>query len=249
MSFTLLLIALFLAHLVADFYLQPMSWVNERNSRHFRATKLYLHVLTHGIVSFIILALWEFNYGWSELARVVYATLLIMLSHFLIDLAKSYSNKGVIPFLLDQLAHSIVLVMLAVWLTDYDEFYALIWQKLIAIDTLFIICAYILVLNPSSVFIRMMLEKITQGFATSGSIPAAGHSIGLLERGLMLSFILMGEYAGVGFLLAAKSIFRFGDLKASEEKQLTEYVMLGTLLSVSVTLLIGMSTVYLVKLF
>ena len=45
-----------------------------------------------------------------------------------------------------------------------------------------------------------------------GSIPAAGHFIGLLERVLMLSFILLGEYGGVGFLLAAKSIFRFGDL-------------------------------------
>jgi len=138
--------------------------------------------------------------------------------------------------------------MLSVWLSDKNEFYSLAWQKLIALDTLFVIAAYLLVLNPSSVFIRMMLEKINIQINNEGSIPAAGHFIGLLERVLMLSFILLGEYGGVGFLLAAKSIFRFGDLKESSEKQLTEYVMLGTLLSVTVTLFIGVATLYCIKL-
>jgi len=171
-----------------------------------------------------------------------------MLSHYVIDLAKSYSNKGVVPFLLDQLAHLVVIVILSVWLSDKNEFYSLAWQKLIALETLFVIAAYLLVLNPSSVFIRMMLEKINIQINNEGSIPAAGHFIGLLERVLMLSFILLGEYGGVGFLLAAKSIFRFGDLKESSEKQLTEYVMLGTLLSVTVTLFIGVATLYCIKL-
>ena len=93
-----------------------------------------------------------------------------------------------------------------------------------------------------------MLEKINIQINNEGSIPAAGHFIDLLERVLMLSFILLGEYGGVGFLLAAKSIFRFGDLKESSEKQLTEYVMLGTLLSVTVTLFIGVATLYCIKL-
>ncbi|MEI8645157.1 DUF3307 domain-containing protein [Pseudoalteromonas sp. Hal040] len=247
-SFALLLTALVLGHLLADFYWQPMSWVQDRNNRHFRASKLYLHVLTHGVTSLAVLTLWEYTYGWQELSRVLLATVGIMLSHYVIDLAKSYSSKGVVPFLLDQLAHLVVIIMLSVWLSDKNEFYSLAWQKLIALDTLFVIAAYILVLNPSSVFIRMMLEKINIQINNEGSIPAAGHFIGLLERVLMLSFILLGEYGGVGFLLAAKSIFRFGDLKESSEKQLTEYVMLGTLLSVTVTLFIGVATLYCIKL-
>lgn len=247
-SFALLLTGLVLGHLLADFYWQPMSWVHDRNNRHFRASKLYLHVLTHGVTSLAVLTLWEYTYGWQEFSRVLLAAGAIMLSHYVIDLAKSYSNKGVVPFLLDQLAHLVVIVMLSVWLSDKNEFYSLAWQKLIALDTLFVIAAYILVLNPSSVFIRMMLEKINIQINNEGSIPAAGHFIGLLERVLMLSFILLGEYGGVGFLLAAKSIFRFGDLKESSEKQLTEYVMLGTLLSVTVTLFIGVATLYCIKL-
>ncbi len=247
-SFALLLTALMLGHLLADFYWQPMSWVHDRNRRHFRASKLYLHVLTQGVTSLAVLTLWEYTYGWQEFSRVLLATVAIMLSHYVIDLAKSYSNKGVVPFLLDQLAHLIVLVMLSVWFTNKSEFYTLAWQQLTALDTLFVIVAYLLVLNPSSVFIRMMLERINIQINNEGSIPTAGHFIGLLERVLMLSFILLGEYGGVGFLLAAKSIFRFGDLKESNEKQLTEYVMLGTLLSVTVTLFIGVVTLYLTKL-
>jgi hypothetical protein len=35
----------------------------------------------------------------------------------------------------------------------------------------------------------------------------------------------------LGLLLAAKSIFRFGDLTNAKDKNLTEYILIGTLLS------------------
>jgi len=42
-------------------------------------------------------------------------------------------------------------------------------------------------------------------------------------------------------MLAAKSIFRFGDLSRAQDVKLTEYVLLGTLLSMVLSLLIGLS--------
>ncbi|MCP4585999.1 DUF3307 domain-containing protein [Pseudoalteromonas shioyasakiensis] len=245
MSFSLLIVSLILAHLIADFYWQPMSWVHDRNTRHFRASKLYLHVLIHGASSFLVLLFWEFNYGWQALSNVVIATAVIMVTHYLIDLAKSYSSKGVVPFIVDQLAHLVILFLLAIWLSENDEFFTHSWQWLMQPATLWVLCGYLLILNPTAVFIRMMLERITSGFSTTGSLPAAGQSIGMLERVLMLTFILLDQFSGVGFLLAAKSVFRFGDLSASRDKKLTEYVMLGTLLSVSVTLFIGLAVNYL----
>ena len=110
MGFSLLLVTLIIGHLVSDFFLQPMSWVNDRNTHHFKAKKLYLHVLVHGVVSAVILALWEYSYGWQQLSTVLLSTAAIMLSHYLIDIAKSYSNKGVVPFLLDQIAHIAVII-------------------------------------------------------------------------------------------------------------------------------------------
>jgi hypothetical protein len=245
-AFSVLLVALIIGHLLADFYWQPMSWVNNRNTRHFKATKLYLHVLVHGATSAIIITIWEYTFGWQQLSSVLIATAGIILSHYFIDIAKSYSNKGVVPFLLDQIAHIAVLITLSIWLTDNNSFITNAYNMLVNPKVLWVVCAYLIISNPSAVFIRMMLERLTGNFSNSGSLPLAGQTIGILERILMLSFILLDQFAGVGFLLAAKSVFRFGDLSASKDKKLTEYVMLGTLLSVSVTLFVGLGVNYLI---
>lgn len=247
MGFSLLLVTLIIGHLVSDFFLQPMSWVNDRNTHHFKAKKLYLHVLVHGVVSAFILALWEYSYGWQQLSTVLLSTAAIMLSHYLIDIAKSYSNKGVVPFLLDQIAHIAVIIALCIYITDNQSLIAYVSALATNPKVLWVVCGYLIILSPSAVFIRMMLERLTANFSSEGSLPLAGQSIGMIERVLMLSFILLDQFAGLGFLLAAKSVFRFGDLSASKDKKLTEYVMLGTLLSVSVTLFVGLGVNSLIR--
>lgn len=247
MGFSLLLVTLIIGHLVSDFFLQPMSWVNDRNTHHFKAKKLYLHVLVHGVVSAVILALWEYSYGWQQLSTVLLSTAVIMLSHYLIDIAKSYSNKGVVPFLLDQIAHIAVIIALCIYITDNQSLIAYVSALATNPKVLWVVCGYLIILSPSAVFIRMMLERLTANFSSEGSLPLAGQSIGMIERVLMLSFILLDQFAGLGFLLAAKSVFRFGDLSASKDKKLTEYVMLGTLLSVSVTLFVGLGVNSLIR--
>ena len=247
MGFSLLLAALIIGHLVSDFFLQPMSWVNDRNTHHFKAKKLYLHVLVHGMVSAVILALWEYSYGWQQLSTVLLSTAAIMLSHYLIDIAKSYSSKGVMPFLLDQIAHIAVIIALCIYITDNQSLIAYVSALATNPKVLWVVCGYLIILSPSAVFIRMMLERLTANFSSEGSLPLAGQSIGMIERVLMLSFILLDQFAGLGFLLAAKSVFRFGDLSASKDKKLTEYVMLGTLLSVSVTLFVGLGVNSLIR--
>ncbi|MBE0420631.1 MULTISPECIES: DUF3307 domain-containing protein [Pseudoalteromonas] len=247
MAFSLLLVALIIGHLLADFYWQPMSWVNDRNTRHFKAKKLYYHVLVHGVTSALIITLWEYTFGWQQLSSVFLATSIIVISHYFIDIAKSYSNKGVVPFLFDQIAHIIIIIAISIWLTDNLQLTNSVMALLTNSKALWVIAGYLIILNPSAVFIRMMLERITNHFSSDGSLPLAGQSIGMLERVLMLTFILLDQFAGLGFLIAAKSVFRFGDLSASKDKKLTEYVMLGTLLSVSVTLFVGLGINYLIS--
>jgi len=247
MAFSLLLVALIIGHLLADFYWQPMSWVNDRNTRHFKAKKLYYHVLVHGVTSALLITLWEYTFGWQQLSSVFLATSIIVISHYFIDIAKSYSNKGVVPFLFDQIAHIIIIIAISIWLTDNLQLTNSVMALLTNSKALWVIAGYLIILNPSAVFIRMMLERITNHFSSDGSLPLAGQSIGMLERVLMLTFILLDQFAGLGFLIAAKSVFRFGDLSASKDKKLTEYVMLGTLLSVSVTLFVGLGINYLIS--
>jgi len=55
----------------------------------------------------------------------------------------------------------------------------------------------------------------------------AGRLIGITERFLVLTFMLLNQFAAIGFLIAAKSILRF----QGKESIKTEYVLIGTMLS------------------
>ena len=58
-----------------------------------------------------------------------------------------------------------------------------------------------------------------------------GRLIGWLERALIFLLVTNGAMAGVGFLAAAKSVFRFGELTDPRQRKEAEYILIGTLLS------------------
>jgi hypothetical protein len=66
---------------------------------------------------------------------------------------------------------------------------------------------------------------LARGFSEGGRI------IGYLERAIIYLFILVGQPAGIGFLIAAKSIFRFGELREGANRMEAEYILIGTFLS------------------
>ena len=68
----------------------------------------------------------------------------------------------------------------------------------------------------------------------------AGRTIGQLERFLVLLFLLAGQPTAIGFLVAAKSIFRFGELRDTTNRMESEYIIIGTLASFAYALAIGM---------
>jgi len=65
----------------------------------------------------------------------------------------------------------------------------------------------------------------------------AGRIIGMLERILTFFLILANQYAAIGFLLTAKTVTRFKDL---ESRDIAEYYLIGTLLSMVSVVLIAM---------
>lgn len=58
-----------------------------------------------------------------------------------------------------------------------------------------------------------------------------GRMIGLLERALVFGFVLSGHLTAVGFLVAAKSVFRFGEIRDPGQRREAEYILIGTLMS------------------
>ena len=63
----------------------------------------------------------------------------------------------------------------------------------------------------------------------------AGQLIGYLERFLILTFVLSNNYNAVGLFIAAKSILRYPALQEN-----SEYILIGTLLSFSFAVVVGM---------
>jgi hypothetical protein len=64
-----------------------------------------------------------------------------------------------------------------------------------------------------------------------------GEAIGVLERLLIVAFVLTANQAAIGFVVAAKTLARFRQL---DDRRFAEYYLLGTLASVSVALASGL---------
>jgi len=64
-----------------------------------------------------------------------------------------------------------------------------------------------------------------------------GSTIGILERILIVVFVLTGSEAAIGFVVAAKTLARF---RLLDDRDFAEYYLLGTLASVAVAIITGL---------
>lgn len=224
---TLLLVKLFLSHLLADFILQPRRWVNDRFSKHFSSGFLYLHGITAGVLSLFLAG---FQY-WI-------IAFIIFITHTLIDGWKSYHPQTVRYFVIDQSLH--LLVILICWFCTFYSFTDLgLWVKEISNNNGFwvLITAYLFLSFPTGILVGQMTKKWSDQLPRSTGLANAGKWIGILERILILTFILQDQYAAVGLLITAKGLLRFNEKEQQEEK--TEYVLIGSLISFSIAVIIG----------
>jgi hypothetical protein len=73
--------------------------------------------------------------------------------------------------------------------------------------------------------------------AGAGGMAGSGRLIGVLERTVSLILILVGQWAAIAILIAAKSIARFDELK---DRRFSEYYLIGTLTSLLVAVVTGL---------
>ena len=114
------------------------------------------------------------------------------------------------------------------------------WSNWIVPVVIFITHLAMDVVKPTSVFLALLIKRWTPQDGGGSALPNVGKTIGYLERILIQTFVLIGRFEGVGFLLAAKSIFRFGELSKASEIRTTEYVLIGTLASFTIAIMIGL---------
>lgn len=148
-------------------------------------------------------------------------------------------QDGVKGFLLDQTLHFIIILALSFkGITSSAPSALAIVTQALKPQHILLLCGYLLMLKPSSIFLSLLLKQWNVKIKNQ-SLPNAGKWIGYLERLLILTFVLSGNFEGVGFLLAAKSVFRFGNLNKANDIQVTEYVLIGTLTSFAIAIMTG----------
>ena len=230
---TIILIKLITAHLTGDFLLQSDRMCIDKFSNNSKAKykALVLHALVQAALVYVFVAQWD---CWV-------VPVVIGVSHFAIDLVKTMSKrKGFVSLIWDQLAHFCVITGL--WWFAFARMSQLeIADEIFSTNFWIIATAYIAVLAPTSILIKSFIEyeKWMPSETSSQGLPNAGKWIGYLERILILTFIFTDNIEGIGFLLAAKSDFRFGELNKAKDIKITEYILIGTFASFTIAILIG----------
>lgn len=219
-----------LAHLAGDFLFQPDSWVAHKRKHKIKSKFLYFHTLVH-LLLLLLLTGFETKY--------FIGILVLSFAHFAIDTAKLYTEKkkfSKLYFFGDQILHLLAIAMVV----NYFYPFRINFELLFSPGNLLLYSALIMVTTVTSVLLKVLLKNLNPN-KNNKKTNYAGKYIGILERLFIFLFIVINFWEGIGFLLAAKSIFRFGDLKENKDIRLTEYILIGTLLSFGIGIITGMA--------
>lgn len=222
-----LLIRLLLAHIAADFILQSANMVKNKS---WFAPAMLLHILVVFAITGLLTGLW--------LPAAV-----IAIMHWIIDsvktsMQKKHPGKEGILFAADQLLHLIVIIAFWCWhFRLIDPLIKAVRYPILDYRISLILLGYCIVIWPLAYILRFALTKITLG-KKEATVEKGGLLIGQFERIIILSFVLLGKYEAIGFLITGKGIIRFAD--SDKDKLASEYVLVGTMMSYALSILVGL---------
>jgi hypothetical protein len=251
-------IRLLVSHLLADFVFQSHRMVEQKNERLFSKSSM-LHILI--VLLSLSLLLWGIPDTWFAIMWLTFA-------HAAIDCWKITNLKKTRAeiagrelteeeshalwlaqerkfFLLDQVFHLLSLLIAWIYLCNLWPSVWAFWPSLVTDRTfLYWLLGYMVVTLPTGILIGMLTSqwrtKLDDGENEPNSMINVGKWIGYCERILAFTFIMIGEARALGFLIAAKSIFRFGDLKDTDDRKRTEYIFVGSMLSFTIAIIVGL---------
>jgi len=263
-----LLLRLVIAHLLTDFVLQPKSWVTDREEKQGKSFKLYLHVIVTTIVAYAFSGMYsnwvipivifsshllidylksktdkdKFSYFIADQA----AHLLVII---LLWLYIENNWTDISPFIQQITASSKFWVIATGYLFVSWPLGIIIgkatqkWRDQITREK--VTGTAVLPMQQDTVQetdeeeqIPATTEILKKTEEQELGLASAGKWIGICERVLILTFVIMSQYTAIGFLMTAKSILRFSEKETNTQLK-TEYVLVGTLVSFASSALIG----------
>jgi hypothetical protein len=245
-----LLIALLTAHLLGDFILQSDSDAQKKN--RLLPGALLKHAVIIALFSYLLCGLrtlWQVPVlvaGTHLLVDILKTRVEPALDGFLSrlnreDSALSSWRLGI--FLADQALHVLFILAIVKYIypvgrPSLQPFWPARFNG-VAPKILIVLSGAILAANVGNILIAILVEPFlsalkkspNQSLPEKRGLDGGGKTIGKLERMLIYLFVLSGIPQGIGFLVAAKSIFRFGELKEAKNRMEAEYIIIGTLYS------------------
>ncbi len=237
-------LSLLFGHLISDFVLQSSKQVQKKDD--------FKVLIYHSLVVAAVNCLSIF------LISPFWIPLVLFLSHLIVDylkqkvikyIRKRYLGKkekcGFIIFVIDQIIHIIIIYLLSYQVIS-KYFHGIFWEKYFGQNyfaVLVLLIGLICATYVTSFIIPMILipfkenlikgkRKIKSGkYKDIRGFDYGGKIIGILERSFIFIMLLINEPAGIGFLITAKTIFRFGEIKVKGNRYEVEYILIGTLSS------------------
>lgn len=226
-----LIIKLLIAHVIGDFVYQPDKWVEEKKNKPLKSRYFYFHGIVHLIALIVLL---EFD------PKYIPAILIIVISHLIIDFIKINLDGKInnrLLFTVDQILHLVVISSVVFYYYPYT----IDLHSIYSTESLLMMLALLTITFVSSIVMKIIMSKWQLKEDNSDdSLANAGKFIGILERLFVFSFILLNQWSAIGLLIAAKSVFRFSDLSRAKDRKLTEYILIGTLISFGLAISVGL---------
>lgn len=237
----LILELLLFSHGVADFVLQSSKMIENK------VTGRWTTYISHFFIVWGLSVLFLYPFiSWQAggvLLGLAFTHLVIdWIGYHLTPPHKIDSNP--LGFVLDQLSHLIFILLAWQWLCHFSHlssfgFYSEImtpdWiEKLTSV--MVVGNVYLYVVFGGAIFIGKAMRSLPQE-VRKYEITGMGRYIGILERTIILTFILYQAVTGIAFVLMAKSLTRYQELN---NKSFAEYYLIGTLWSTALALIGGL---------
>jgi len=243
------LFTLILAHVLAEFPFQPQR-LRERKAASWWMKGLHTLAV---LFSAMALTLGFATVQWGGLL-LGYALLHLIIDELTSLVERKIPRSAFEAGVIDQGLHAGVIALITYGLPFYDlnslgqgiaRWISLPRWNQIALW----LAGYVLVFKAGTEFVRRLLQKVEPlkksfeetGRKVPGAIPPdelqVGRLVGNLERVLILTLVLVGQFTAIGFVLTAKSIARFKEL---EDRSFAEYFLIGTLGSSIFAIVLGL---------
>lgn len=221
-----LAIALLAAHVLADFVFQTERGVEEKK----QVWVLGAHCLVVAILSYVLSGLWS---AWPILVVVFF-------THFGMDLIKRHHLSPTLhSFIIDHVVHLAVIGALTVtvpYMTESTS--SAFWYDAVSVHFyrwLLGLAGFTVATYAGAVLVGLAVKPFQrQTECAAGLGGTRGSSDG--RSSLLEGFPQGGKT--IGFLIAAKSILRFGEVGRGAPRKDIEYIVMGTLMSLFVAVVV-----------